>query len=51
MDFIRDLHPFHSDPDPDTGFQIFADLDPGYEIFDDPGLDFSQKLMFFISKK
>ena len=50
---VSDPNPFHTDPDPDPGFQIFADPDadpdPGVEIFADPdwGLDLFQKLLFF----
>jgi len=48
---VSDPHPFHADPDPDKGFQIFVDPGPypGFEIFadPDPGLDFFQKFVFF----
>ena len=58
-----DLHPFYVDPDPDPGFEIFADLDQGCEIFPDldpgfeimgdpdPGLYFlCQKFCFYVKR-
>jgi len=35
---VSDPHPYHADPDPDSGFEINA--------YPDPGLDFSPKLVF-----
>jgi len=35
---VSDPHPFHADPDPDPGLEIFADADPNpaCENFADP---------------
>ena len=53
-----DPHPFHADPDPDPGFEKFADEDPdpdpGCEKFadldPDPGGHFYYILVFFTLK-
>jgi hypothetical protein len=46
---------FHAGPDPDPGFQKFSDPnpDPGFEVFadPDPGLEFFQKLLFYVKKQ
>ena len=47
------MHSFPANPDPNSGFKIFADPDPGFEIFKDPdpGLDFFPKISVFYVKK